>query len=102
MFGFIKKAFFAGLTVLSTLFGTNSLSCISMNKQECKVIPEIINVNTNKPVFYPSSTKISKCSCNNINDPYAKMCATDVLKNLNVKAFNLMLRINEKRHIKWH
>ena len=46
----------------------NLLSCISMNNQECKVRPEIINVNSNEPVFYP------KCSgsCNNINDPYAK------------------------------
>ena len=104
MFGFIKKAFFAGLTVISTLFGTNSLSCISMNNQECKVRPEIINFNTDEPVFYPSSIKTSKCSgsCNNINDPYAKMCVTDVLKNLNVKAFNLMSRTNEKKHIKWH
>ena len=57
MFGFIKKAFFAGLTVISTLFGTNSLSCISMNNQECKVRPEIINFNTDEPVFYPSSIK---------------------------------------------
>ena len=30
------------------------------------------------------------------------MCVTDVLKNLNVKAFNLMSRTNEKKHIKWH
>ena len=41
-------------------------------------------------------------SCNNINDPYAKMCVLDVVKNLNVKVFNLMSRTNETRHIKWH
>ena len=41
-------------------------------------------------------------SCNNINDPYAKMCVPDVVKNLNVKVFNLMSRTNETRHIKWH
>ena len=46
----------------------------------------------------------SKCSSsyNNINNPYAKMCVTDVVKRLNVKVFNLMLRTNEKRYIKWH
>ena len=73
MFGFIKKAFFAGLAVLSTLIGATPLSCISMNNQECKVRPEI-NVNSNEPVFYPFSIKPSKCSgsCNNINDPCAK------------------------------
>ena len=34
MFGFIKKAFFAGLTILSTLAGVNWLISISMNNQE--------------------------------------------------------------------
>ena len=75
-----------------------------MNNQECKVRPEIINVNVNEPVFYPLILLTTKCSnsCNNINDPYAKMCVPDVLKNLNVKVFNLVSRTNEIRHIKWH
>ena len=62
------------------------------------------NVNSNEPVFHPFSIKTIKCggSCNNINDPYAKMCVSDVVKNLNVKVFNLMSRTNETRHIKWH
>ena len=48
--------------------------------------------------------KTSKCSgrCNNINDPYVKMCVPDVIKNLNVKVFNLMSKTNETRHIEWH
>ena len=60
----------------------NSIKCISMNKQKCKVKPEIVNVNSHEPVFYPFSTKASKCgsSCNKINDPYAKMCIPDVIK----------------------
>ena len=71
-----------------------------MNNQECKVRPEIINVNSDEPVFYPFSIKTSKCSgsCNNINDPYAKMCVPDVVKNLNVKMFNLMSKTNETRN----
>ena len=66
--------------------------CISMTNQEYKVRPEIFNVNSGEPVFYPFSIKTSKCggSCNNINDPYLKMCVPDVAKNLNVKVFNLM------------
>ena len=50
MFGFIKKAFFVGLTVLLYVnpLSTNQLSCISMNNQKCKVRPEIINVNSNE------------------------------------------------------
>ena len=41
-------------------------------------------------------------SCNNISDPYAKICVPDVIKRLNVKVFNLMSRTNETRHIKRH
>ena len=75
-----------------------------MKNQERKVRPEIINVNSNEPVFYPFSIKTSKCSgsCNNINDPYAKICVPNIIKDLNVKVFNLMSRTNETRHIKWH
>ena len=75
-----------------------------MNNQECKVRPEIVNVNSDEPVFYPVSIKTSKCSgsCNNINVPYAKMCVSDAAKNVNVKVFNLMSRTNETRHIGWH
>ena len=77
---------------LSSLVSTALLSCISMNNQACKVRPDILNVNSNEPVFYPFSIKTSKCSgsCNNINDPYAKISVPDVVKDLNVKVFNLM------------
>ena len=44
MFGFIKKIFLTGLTVLSSLVSTTSLSCISMNNKECKVRPKMLIV----------------------------------------------------------
>ena len=104
MFRFIKKCFFTGSLFLSNLVSKTSKSCISMNNQACKARSETINVNSSNPVFYPSSIKTSKCSgnCNNINDPYAKVCVPDVVKDLNVKVFNLMSRSKETRHIKWH
>ena len=104
MFEFVKKCFFIGLALLSTLTSVSSLGCVSMNDQECKVRPQIVNVNSDEPVFYPFSIRTSKCSgsCNNINNPYAKMCVPDVVKNLNTKTFNLMSRNNKTRHIKWH
>ena len=96
--------FFIGLTILSNFTNVIPLSCISIKNQECKVRPETINVNSNEPVFCPFSIKTSKCSgsCDNINDPYAKICVPDIIKDLNVKVFNLMSRTNETRHIKWH
>ena len=72
MFKFIKQIFISTLMYFGSLSSVNPLECISMKNKECKVGPEIINVNSNNPIFYPFSIKINKCSgnCNNINDPY--------------------------------
>ena len=104
MLGFIKMCFFTGLIFLSTLKSINLLNCISMNNQEYKVKPQIVNVNGDDPVFFPVSIKTSKCSgsCNNINNSCAKLCVRDVVKNLNVKLFNLVSGTNETRRIEWN
>ena len=65
MFQFIKKAFFLGLTILSDFTNANSpLNYISMNNQECKTRPQVVNINCNNPIFNAFSIKISKCSGN--------------------------------------
>ena len=104
MFILIKNIFYIGSLFLSSLVSTTPLSCIALKNQECKVRPKIADVNSNSHIFYPFSIKVNKCSsnCNNINNPYAKICVPDVRKDLNVKVFNLMSRTNETRHIKWH
>ena len=50
-------------------------------------------------MFYPYIIKINKGkgSCNIINDPFAKICVPDNIKNTKVKVFNLMSRTNETR-----
>ena len=79
-----------------SVLNVNSLKCVSMNNKEREVRPEIININSNEPLSLCSG------SCNNINDPYAKMCVSDVAKNLNIKVFNLIAQTNETRYIKLH
>ena len=75
-----------------------------MNNQERKVRPQIVYVNGDDPALFPFSIKKSKCSgsFNSINNPYPKLCVPDVVKNLNIKVFNLMSKTNKTRHIKWH
>ena len=61
--------FFTGLTILSSFTNTiplstaplnaNKLSGISVNNQPCKARPEIVDVNSNNPIFYPFSVKAS-------------------------------------------
>ena len=46
------KVFFVGLTISSGFTNANSLSCISMNNQDCKTRPQAINVNGDEPVFF--------------------------------------------------
>ena len=103
IFSFVKKVFALGLTVLSSSI-TGASNCVSMNNQICKVRPEIVDVSSNNPIFYTFSVKINRRSgnCNSIIDPYAKICVPDIVKNLNVKVFNLMSRSNETKSIKLH
>ena len=93
IFGFVKKVFSIGLTILSDFTNASSvnaisLSWISIKNQESKTGRQVVNVNGDEPVFFPFSIETSKFSgsCNNINYPYAKICVPDVIKNLNVKS----------------
>ena len=81
---------------LFNLVVAKGLECVSVMKEKCMARPKIINTNANEPVFYPLSIKLNKCSgdCNTINDPMANLCLPNVVKDLNVKVFNMMARIN--------
>ena len=70
MFKFIKQIVTSTLMFFGSLSNVNPLECISMKNQECKLRPEIVNVNSKEPIIYPFSIKTSGCSgsCNNIND----------------------------------
>ena len=82
MFEFIRKCFFTAVTFFN-LSNVNYLEFVSMNNHGCKIRTEIINLNTNEPMFYLYSIKINRCkgSCNTINNPYAKICVPDKIKN---------------------
>ena len=102
MFRFIKLIFVSAMMFFGChLSGVNPLENVSMNNEERKVRSEIVNVNSNEPLFYHFSIKTSKCSgsCNNINDPYAKLCFPNVAKNIIIKVFNLMSRTNKTKYI---
>ena len=106
MFRFIRKVFITTMTFTGcrALIASNPLKLVFMGNQECKKRPAMVNINSNKPLFYPYSILVNKCSgsCNYINNPCNKSCVPDVVKNINIKAFNLMSRTNETRHVYWH
>ena len=52
MFPFVKQIFVSAVTFFGCdLSNLNSLKCILISNQECKVKPEIININSNDPPF---------------------------------------------------
>ena len=105
MFGFIKNMFVVAMALFScNALNAISLKYVSVNNQECRIRPQIMNIKSNESSCYPYSTVVKKCSgsCTNINDSYSELCVPYVVKNINVKAFNLVSRTNETRHIEWH
>ena len=92
------------LISLLSIIKTKALKGVSVVNQKCMARPKIIDVNKNELVFYPLSIKVNKCSgnCNNINDPTAKLCVPDIIKDMNIKVFNMLARINKTRKITWH
>ena len=83
MLGFIEKIFFAAMTFFSfNVLNVNSIECVSLNNQECKTRTKIIISTIMSLCFIHSVLNVNKCSgsCNNINDPYAKLCVPDAVK----------------------
>ena len=87
-----------------SILKVKTLECVSVINEKYMSRPKIIDLNKIEPVFYPYSIKVNKCSrdCSNINYPMAKLCVPNIVKNMNIKVFNLLARINETRKIIWH
>ena len=50
MFKFIKQIVISAMVFFGTLSSVNPLECVSMNNPECKVRPEIVNVNSKESI----------------------------------------------------
>ena len=62
MLRYIKEFFFTAIIFFSfNVLNENSIECVSMNNQECRIRTEITNLNTNESLFYPYSFKINRC-----------------------------------------
>ena len=61
MLRYIKKSFFTAIRFFSSnVLHVNSLTCVSMNNQECKLRPEIIKLNATKAVVIQSMIHMLK------------------------------------------
>ena len=50
-------------------------------------------------IYFILCILVNKCSSshNVISNPYAKLCIPDIVKNMNIKVFNLMSLVDETK-----
>ena len=91
---------------LFSILEINTLECLSVINQKCMPRPKIIDVNegVGEALFYPYNVLVNKCSgsCNTRDDPMANMCVPNIIKNVNMKVYNFLMRLNESRYVLWH
>ena len=91
---------------LFSILKVNALECVSVVNQKCMPRLKILNVNegVGEALFYPYNVQVNKCSgsCNTLEDPMARLCVPNIIKNVNMKVYNFLMRINKTRNVLWH
>ena len=97
------------ISLLISLFSiskTKALECVSVVNRKCMPRPKILDVNEDvgEALFYPYNVLVNKCSgsCNTLDDPMAKLCVPNIVKRVNMKVYNFLMRLNETRNLLWH
>ena len=93
------------ISLFSTL-KVGALECVSVINQKCMRRPKILNVNEGigEALFYPYNLLVNKCSgsCDTLDNPMSKICVPKIIKNVNMKVYNFLMRLNETRNALWH
>ena len=93
------------LISLFSIIKAKALECVSVVIQKCTPRPKILDVNqgVGEALFYPY-VLVNKCSgsCNMLDDPMAKLCILNIIKRVNTKVYNFLMRLNETRKVLWH
>ena len=94
------------ISLLISLFGiikTKALECVSTVNQKCMPRRKILDVNegVGEALLYPYNVLVNKCSgsCDTINNPMAKLCVPNIIKRINMKVYNFLMRLNETRNV---
>ena len=97
------------ISLLISLFGiikTKALEYVSVFNRKCMRRLKILDVNKGfgEALFYPYNVLVNKCrgSCDTLDNPMAKMCIPNIIKRINMKVYNFLMRLNETRSVLWH
>ena len=87
---------------LFSVLKVNTLECLSLINRECMPRPKILKVNEGigEALFYPYNVLVNKCSgsCDTLDNPMSKICVPKIIKNVNMKVYNFLMRLNETRN----
>ena len=88
---------------LFSVLKVNTLECLSLINQKCMPRPKLLNVNEGigEALFY---VLVNKCSgsCDTLDNPMSKICVPKIIKNVSMKVYNFLMRLNETRNVLWH
>ena len=91
---------------LFSIIKTKTLECVSVVNQKYMPRSKILNVNEEigKALFYPYNVLVNKCSgsCDTLDNPMSKISVPHVIKRVNMKVYNFLMRLNETRNVLWH
>ena len=91
---------------LFSVLKVNSLECLSLINRECMPRPKILDVNEGigEALFYLYNVLVNKCSgsCNTLDNPMSKICVAKIIKNVNIKVYSFLMRLNETRNVLQH
>ena len=91
---------------LFSILKVRALECVSVVNQKCMSRPKILNANERigEALFYPINVQVNKRSgsCDTLDNPMFKICVPKIIKNVNMKAYNFLMRLNETRNVSWH
>ena len=89
---------------LFSIIKTRALECVSVINRKCMPRPKILDVNegVGEALFYPYNVLINKCSgsCDTLDNPMSKI--PNIIKRINMKVYNFLMRLNETRNVLWH
>ena len=85
---------------LFSVLKVNTLESLSLINRECMTRPKILNVNEGigEALFYPYNLLKNKCS-GSCHNPMSKIGVPKIIKNVNMKVYNFLMRLNETRNV---
>ena len=91
------------LISLFSMIKTKALECVSVVNRKCMPRPKVLDVNegVGEALFYLYNVLVNKCSgsCDTLDDPMARLCVPNIVKKVNMKVYNFLMRVNETRNV---